>query len=153
MPLRLRVPTRVGCALRPALVDRVHDDVLPFTPCSGIEVRCVDDTLSISARCPKGEAASFRRLVQAAGRRPVLAGLAAEQIRSAEIEARAECDRRHQGQTDREICYRGIRFLVTRMKSKSPTLEGRASAFVDRWIEESKRGLPAKFKRAKIVRE
>lgn len=83
-----------------------------------------------------------------------LSGLTASDIQSAEREARAACDQRYDGKMDRDICYRGVNFLMTRMKDKGGgKLEGGAAAFVERWIEESKQGLPKRFKKAKIVRE
>lgn len=72
--MRVRIVTPVRCARKTVVVDRIHDDVMPFTTCSGIDVGCAGPFVEVTAVCPKGQAEDFRRLVRQTARYPVLAG-------------------------------------------------------------------------------
>lgn len=73
MSRRVHVVTKVRCASRKAVVEKIHE-VLPFVNCQGVEVECAGPFVKVSAMCQRGEAEGFRKMIRGAARYPVLSG-------------------------------------------------------------------------------
>lgn len=68
----IRLP--VSCLFEKAVKDRINRDVIPFTTCRGIDVRCVANAIKVTAVCPIGEGSYFYKLVRHEMRKPLLSG-------------------------------------------------------------------------------